>query len=161
VAPLACKRTEYGLNVAFRVPPGLAPGRHEARLKVDGRSWSEYKEFFFDLPVVHTAPKLTSIQDGVSWRADEVDWAGGGWVTLWVEGLSAEADCGNLVVEIAGVPHLPDSVDPVKGQVNVKLRPLIRAGERDVRILHRGSASGSRKLRVVGDAPAVRGLDGL
>ena len=41
-----------------------------------------------------------SLQDGATWTKGTVDWSHGGWLTVWVEGLSAEANPGNTIVEV-------------------------------------------------------------
>jgi tRNA (mo5U34)-methyltransferase len=158
VSPLACTRLPDGLNISCRVPPGLAAGRHEARLRIGTGDWSESHEFYCDLPAMENELRLTCIQDGMNWTLDEVE---SGWMTLWVEGLSAEADGGNTVVEIDEVPHFAESVLPDTGQVNIKLRPVIRAGMRGARVLHRGAVSGVKSFRVMGDRPAIRGLEDI
>ncbi|HZI73783.1 MAG TPA: hypothetical protein VFD73_07090, partial [Gemmatimonadales bacterium] len=160
VAPLSCTIVNQWLVVSIRVPPGLRPGRHEGRIKIGEFGWSQPREFYLDLPSIASNLELRAIQDSISWRTGEVDWANGGWLTLWADGLSPEADPGNTLVEIAGVPHVPEAVEPLKGQVNIRLRPLIRAGEHEVGLLHRGAES-RLPLLVKGEAPRIRGLQSL
>lgn len=159
--PLYCKLVDGLLHVSVRVPPGMPPGRHEARLKIGGAGWSRAQEFFLDLPPVETPIRILSIQDGIGWSFDEVSWANDGWMTLWVEGLSAEADPGNVSVIVNGVPHDPYGVVPQSGQVNVQLRPVIGPGACEVRVEHRGVRSDSRTLQVLGAPPPIRGLESL
>jgi hypothetical protein len=158
--PLSCAIVNQWLVVSIRVPPGLKPGRHEGRIRIGGSAWSVAREFYLDLPPIASPVELRAVQDSVTWRTGEVDWANGGWLTLWANGLSPEADPGNVMVEVAGIPHVPLVVDAAKGQINIRLRPLIRAGEHDVRLTHRGAAE-SLKLQVKGAAPAIRGLERL
>jgi tRNA (mo5U34)-methyltransferase len=152
VAPISCTLTENGLLVSLRVPPGLSSGKHEARIKIGKAGWSHPRQFFLDLPPISNEIDLVSVQDGITWQEGEVDWARDGWMTLWVNGLSPEADAGNTVVEVAGVPHLPETVSVELGQVNVRLRPVIRAGTQSVRVLHRGAQSRPINVTVVGQA---------
>lgn len=114
-----------------------------------------------DLPPVDTIPTINIAQDGVQWLPDEVDWGSGGWLSLWVGGLSAQADPGNTVVEINGFPHFPDKVLPESGQINVQLRPLILPGFCEVRICHRGQFGPAKTIKVTGQPPAIRGLEAL
>lgn len=144
VAPLAVSVGENGLQVSFRLPPGLEAGRHTARVKVGLRGWSERGELFVDLGAMDGELRLVSLQDGVTWAAGE----SGGWLTVWVDGLTAEADRGNTVVEIGGIPHEPVAVEAAAGQVNVKLRPMVREGRWMVRVRHRGAVSGEMELGV-------------
>src|SRR5262249_23667076 len=95
IAPLSRSITVHGLLVTVRVPPGLAAGRHEVLVRIGQSDWSRTAEFFLDLPAAERAPELQSIQDGVTWKGGEVDWSNGGWLTVWLNGLTAEADAGN------------------------------------------------------------------
>jgi tRNA (mo5U34)-methyltransferase len=160
VAPLSCTIVDRWVVVSVRVPPGLKPGRHEGRIRIGQSGWSEPREFYLDLPPIANRMELRAVQDSITWQIGDVDWVNGGWLTLWAEGLSAEADPGNVLVEVAGIPHVPDAVDPAKGQVNIHLRPLVRAGEHEIRLLHRGAES-ALILKVKGQAPKIRGLENL
>ena len=161
IAPLTCARIAQGMVVTLRVPPGLRSGRHELRLKIGSSRWSKAQAFFVDLPPVSNAVELASVQDGITWTPGEVSWANGGWVTIWVDGLSPEADAANTMVEIAGVPHFPDAVDAPGGQVNVRLRPLLHAGDHTIVVVHRGARTPAKMVRVSGNPPAIRGLEHL
>jgi len=160
IAPLSAAVAQNGLQVCVRMPPGLSPGPHRVRLKIGRSGWSDTREFFIDLPEGPPL-KLRSVQDGVSWTDNQMDWAGGGWLTVWVDGLTAEADLGNTTVEIGGVPHLPEAVHIDTGQINVQLRPVVFAGLNEVVVVHRGARSGPRMVQVVGNPPAIRGLERL
>jgi hypothetical protein len=158
VAPLACTLSEGALVVSFRLPPGLAAGAHSARLKAGDRGWTEACLFYVDLPDIAGPVIVETVQDGVTWQAGAVDWNSGGWMTLWVRGLSEEADPGNTSVIIDGIPHEPSLVAPVIGQVNVKLRPVAGAGARQVWVKHRGVSSAAVTVRIAGEPPAIGGL---
>ena len=92
VSPLFCTVHEGSLQTAVRVPPGLASGRHEARLKIGSAAWSEPIAFYVDLPRLTSPIELISVQDGLNWTKDQTDWQTGGWITIWLGGLSLEAD---------------------------------------------------------------------
>jgi hypothetical protein len=161
VAPLAAAVTPDGFVVSVRVPPGLSPGRHDARVRIGDQGWSEPQTFYLDLPPLAGSLEITGVQDGVSWRPSEADWGSGGWVTIWVSGLSPEADRSNTIVEIAGVPHIPAAVLPKGGQVNVRLRPVVETGDHRAIVRHRGMSSAPATIRVAGEPPPVRGLESL
>jgi hypothetical protein len=118
-------------------------------------------EFYVDLPTAEQIPTIVTAQDGVQWHSDEVDWGNGGWLSLWAKGLSAQADPGNTVVEINGIPHFPDSVSAESRQINVKLRPLILPGIAEVRLCHRGQFGPAKTIKVKGQPPTIRGLEAL
>lgn len=159
VAPLACSLDGSTIQVSFRVPPGLCPGRHEVRVKIGVSGWSAGCEFYIDLPDMDQDLSIMSVQDGVSWGLGQVDWAKGGWMTVWVEGLSAEADPGNTTVFVGDIPHEPSTVLPDSGQINVRLRPVVAAGDHMVEVVHRGARSDSRDVRVLGTPPLLWGTD--
>lgn len=161
IAPISAVAADSALIVGVRVPPGISPGRHEARLKIGRAAWSNAVEFYVDLPPVSNPVELNAVQDAVTWQTGQVDWGQGGWLTLWVAGLSPQADPGNTVVEIAGLPHFPEAVMPDRGQINVRLRPSIQAGEQAVKVIHRGAAGAARTVRVIGQPPKLRGLEAL
>jgi hypothetical protein len=158
IAPLGATLTDHGLLVNLRLPPGLSPGSHKARLKIGSFGWSREHEFFVDLPPTNNTITIGGLQDGITWESDKVDWDQGGWLTVWVDGLTPEADPGNTQVFIGGVPHCPEAVAAEQGQINVRLRPMIRAIPQTIYIVHRGARSDTRDFEVHGTAPVIRGL---
>jgi hypothetical protein len=116
-------------------------------------------DFFIDLPDIAHPISIESLQDGITWQGEQVAWDNGGWLTVWVNPLAPEADPSSVVVHISGIPHTPVAVDPVRGQVNVRLRPLIHAGQHSVRATHRGATSNTALLTVTGTPPPIRGLE--
>lgn len=161
VPPLYCLPAGEALHIAVRLPPGLAPGPHTVRLKIGARAWSEPVPFFLDLPPLSGAIEIGPVQDGVTWQVGQVEWPRGGWLTVWAAGLSEEADPGNTVVHIGGVPHFPESVTPATGQINVRLRPVLPAGQYEVTVVHREVRSNACPLTVAGSPPPVHGLESL
>lgn len=163
IPPLSCSATDGCLLVNTRLPPGLAPGQHHARLKIERSSWTDAVHFYVDLPDLppEHSIELRSVQDGVSWQTGEVNWKHDGWAALWVSGLSKEADAGNTQIYVSGIPHWPEAIDVSRGQVNVKLRALIGHGEHEFRVLHRGVMSQPLRVSVKGSPPPIHGLERL
>ena len=159
VAPLSCIINDGQVITGVRLPPFMTSGEHQARLKIGRSAWSNALPFYVDLPPLESELTLVSLQDGVTWDESSVGWEKGGFVTLWVEGLSVEADAGNVTVEISGIPHAPIDVLVEASQVNIRLRPLIRGGVHEVRVTHRGKSTETKELRVVGDGPGIKGLE--
>lgn len=154
--PIFSRLTPTGLMISTRLPPGLSPGRHQARLRIGPSDWSLPVDFYVDLEPLTGLLTIGSIQDAISLRLGEVDWAHGGWLTVWVRGLSELADIGNVTVHIDGVPHRPNAI--VESQVNVQLRPLFPAGEHLLTVKHRGLSSDEVGVTVLGDAPVIKGF---
>ena len=171
VPSLGANVTENGLLINVRVLPGLKQGRHQLRIRIVDSCWSETAYFYSDLPPWLGPIELLLIQDGVTWENGHVDFGAGGWMTIWVAGMSEEADSGNTIVIVDGIPHSPRDVlqcDPQgifggagKSQINVELRPLFAAGEYNVEVVHRGCYSNSAKVTISGLAPLIRGLESL
>jgi tRNA (mo5U34)-methyltransferase len=159
IAPLSANLTVDGLHVTLRIPPGLPCAKHQVRVKIGASGWSNTESFYTDLPPSTVPLKLRAAQDAVTYKMGEVDWIKGGWLTLWVDGLTPEADSANTIVEIDGIPHFPQDVISSTGQVNVKLRPLIRSGIRNIKINHRNQTSQAMTVLVEGRPPIIRGLE--
>jgi len=161
VAPMSIGPAVGGLKVSFRLPPGLAPGPHIARVKIANLNWSAPSTFFVDLPPAANPVTVASVQDGIAWTTDRIDWANGGWVTIWAAGLSAEADPGNTTVLLSGIPHDLEHVIPATGQINLQLRPVIRPGAHSLAIRHRGVIGPAHAIAVLGMPPPIQGLESL
>ena len=153
VAPLAVSIRPDGLLISVRLPPGLLPGEHFARVKIGESHWSERLPFFVDLPPASLPISLVAVQDGITWKSNEVSWNGGGWFTLWADGLTTEADPGNTTVEFGAVPHTPVEVIPSRGQINCQLRSIMAPGDYAVHVRHRGAISNAVTVAINGNPP--------
>ena len=102
------------------------------------------------------AATSSAVHDAISLTPNEVDWSDGGWITLWVDGLSELADVGNVTVEVDGIPHRPHAIAAC--QINLQLRPLFDAGERRIVVEHRGSRSMLTIFMLRGECPVIKGF---
>jgi len=159
VAPIYSELTPHGAMVTTRLPVDLTPGEHACRLRAGDSGWSNEVPIYVDPAPVDTQLVIAAIQDAIGLQTDEVDWANGGWMTLWIEGLSELADAGSVTVEIDGVPHRPQAV--AGGQVNVQLRPLFDGGEHRVAVAHRGARSAAHAFVLKGRAAPIKGFEGI
>lgn len=155
LAPIFARVTATGLMITTRLPPGLSAGQHEARLRIGAAGWSNVCVIHVDLEPTTGTLSVDGIQDAMTF-APHVQWAHGGWLALWVTGLTSLADVGNVTVEIDGTPHRPHAV--TRDQINVQLRPLFEAGLRRVVVEHRGLRSAAREFLLQGDCPAIKGF---
>lgn len=161
VAPMFTKVTESGLMVTTRLHPSPQRGRHEARIRIGGSGWSNTEAFHVDIEPLTGVLAIAAVLDAISLTAGEVDWANGGWMTLWVDRLSELADVGNVTIEVDGVPHRPHAIT-ADGQINVQLRPLFDdVSGHQVVVEHRGLRSAPRNFVLKGIAPAIRGFESL
>ncbi len=155
LAPIFAQATPNGLMITTRLPPGLSPGKHDARLRIGGSGWSNVEAIYVDLEPATGTLSVEGIQDAITF-VPHVDWAQGGWVTLWVSGLTELADVGNIKVEIDGIPHRPHAV--TRDQLNLQLRPLFEAGIHRVVVEHRGLRSAAQDFTLRGECPAIKGI---
>jgi hypothetical protein len=162
VAPLNCHAEGQALSVSFPLPPGLAPGRHEVRLRIGPHGWSAPREIFVDIPPWTAPVELVSAQDGQTYEPNSVS---SRWLTIWVHGLSQEAGEGNTLVHVGDVPHDPDVVlwRPAEQawQINVRLRACVPSGEHEVLVAHRGARSNVLRVTVTTDGERPKGLEAL
>lgn len=161
VPPISTTTYQGNTQISIRRPYGLAPGRHEVRVRSREADWSSPQHFWLDLPQAGQPPVILSIQDGTNWQAGQVTWQNEAWITIWTQGLSPEADCANTTIHIDGILHVPFYLNVENGQINLQLRPLIAAGHSTVHVEHRGQLSAPAQLNVVGDPPPIRGLESL
>jgi tRNA (mo5U34)-methyltransferase len=159
VSPIFSRVSPTGLMITTRLPPGLTPGRHEARLRIGSADWSNIEPIYVDIEDLTGTLAIVAVQDAITFSPNEVDWANGGWVTVWVNGLAELVDFGNVSVEVDGIPHRPQAI--VSGQVNTQLRPLFRAGEHQVAVVHFGVRSNTISFTLRGATPVIKGFEAL
>ena len=88
-----------GCLVHFKLPPGLAAGWHEVRLRTTGSHPSEARLIAVDIESRSDRLEIKGACDGVTWQPYSVSLANG-FLSLWVEGLPENADIANVKVEI-------------------------------------------------------------
>jgi tRNA (mo5U34)-methyltransferase len=130
--PLQLKRKhDEGLyEFGFRLPPGLAPGWHDVRVRARGSQPSNAKPIAVDIPLTDFDVRFEGIQDGATWRPNELDLSRGRVVSMWFSGLPANVDKNNLRVfageERASVLFIEEKTG--KRQVNLQLSERVPPG---------------------------------
>ncbi len=123
-------------HVNFKLPPGLSPGWHEVRLRTRDAE-SNSVAIAVDLPIEAESLKITSVFDGVTWEPFRVSKTNP-YLSIWVDGLPANADRNNVRVFIAG-----------KRQVTNFVGPLGEDGLCQINVtIHGGTPSGVQQLTV-------------
>lgn len=120
----------------FKLPPGLAPGWHDVRVRTEGSSWSNAARIAVDVPAVAEGPlRIASAADGRTWASREVS---SGFLSLWVTGLPDSADRGNARVLVDGRAQIMLFVgEPDENgarQVNATIREMVRDGAHRVAV---------------------------
>jgi len=149
VQPIDVRRFDEQQWIAtFKLPPGLAPGWHEVRLRTEGSPLSEPARIAVDIPAVVKELRLESVTDGRTWTPAEVI---SGYLTVWIAGLPDNADRGNVRVPIDGRNQeiLFVSAPDEQGlrQINASLRPLVRPGIHELAVECGGTRSNNINIR--------------
>ena len=123
VYPLNVKPVDSGQWVAvFKLPPGLAAGWHDVRVRVHGGAWSNPSRIAVDVPVDAGDLSIVSVCDGQSWTPNEVTSA---YASLWIKGCAENVDRNNLRVLMSGQRcdflHLAAPDENGARQLNVRL----------------------------------------
>lgn len=138
-----------GWMANFRIPPGLAPGWHEVRLRLANSGFGKSFHIAVDLPLEASHPEIGGACDGQTWTAGEVQ--AGSFVSCWVSGLPENADRANTTVRLGGRKLRVEFVGPSEGvtQVNAAVPPDNPAGANELVIECGGTASAVFPIRVV------------
>ncbi len=141
-------------QINFKLPPGVTPGWHEVRVRVQGSRPGDAARIAVDIPVDLAAPlEITGLADGTTWTADRLDLHHGGALSLWVAGLPENADRNNIHVTLNGTRLPLEFVAPPgteARQLNVRVpsdAPL-GAATVEVCVAHAVSRPRSRTLTI-------------
>ena len=108
----------------FKLPPGLAPGWREVRLRTATSGFSNAMRIAVDVPARPEALAITGLCDGTSWIPNQLELAEGATISLWVTGLPESADRNNLQVCIGGMRLAVEYIAAPQGdharQMNVR-----------------------------------------
>ena len=139
-------KTANGWIVNSRVPPYLASGWHEARMRIPSLGWSDPVRFAMDIEARAGDVAITIACDGVSWERNVIDISRSpAYLTVWVTGLSENADEANVLLEANGTPLDVEYVSLPEGngsrQVNGKWPAALSAGSYAVVVRHAEKSS--------------------
>ncbi len=125
------------LQVGFKLPPGLAPGLHEVRVRLRGSRPGSSRTIAVDLPVEAGVPRVTRVTDGVTWNPNELDFGRGDVLSVWLTGLPANVDRNTLRATLGGCAMRVEHIDPPgrsDRQVNLKAPADVAVGEAELRM---------------------------
>jgi len=118
------RRAEGRWQANFKLPPGVASGWREVRLRTATSGLSNSMPIAVDIPLRAEALKIAGIRDSSTWEADELRLAPPAIISLWVEGLPENADRNNTGVWIGAMRLAIDHITPPAGdkprQMNVR-----------------------------------------
>ena len=140
VHPVSRNRNGRELHAAFLLPPGLAPGWHNVRLRTTRSLFSEVFRIAVDLPVHATDIHVRGAADGLTWRENALMLDAGGYLALWIEGVAENADRNNIRVywDQRRLPveyvSTPDATSV--RLVNVRVPAFVGKGSRRLEVRH-------------------------
>lgn len=109
-----------------KLPPGLTPGWHEARVCTPHSAWSNALRIAVDIPARTDALDIGGLCDGTTWTSGEVTLADPAFLSLWIKGLPDNTDTHNLRLTVANqrqtIQHIaPQPDENGYRQINVQL----------------------------------------
>ncbi|SRR5579871_35871 len=142
------RRSENVWQCNFRLPPGLSPGWHPVSLRVGDSAPSESRLIAVDVPFTVAALAIRSACDAFSWAPNAIEQSAGrpAGVSLWVEGLPANADRSNVRVFLGSMELSVDAVKPFDAasmQLNALLPEPLAPGEHFLSVAAGGVTSPS------------------
>ena len=153
VSALTLRRDPAGnMHFSCRLPPGLIPGWYDVRLRTRDSEFSSACKIAVGLQVSGD-PAVEAVCDGVTWRQDEIVRGefGLGHLTLWLRGLSDNADRNNVRVHLnqqrvpVGFVSEPDA--GIR-QVNATIAESLGEGLFPLVVSHGGHETPSRQLHI-------------
>jgi tRNA (mo5U34)-methyltransferase len=131
-APVTVHHKDDHWYANFKLPPGLAPGWREVRVRTTDSPWSNPQRIAVDLPDSTESVEIAGMRDAFDWRSDAFC-VSRRFFTLWLSGLPANADRGNILVFLNGRRQPIDFVGPEDSaglrQVNVQAVEGTRPGK--------------------------------
>ena len=152
-----------GWHANCKLPPGLDPGWHDARIRVRGSAFSNPVRIPVDLPPeLRRTPAATQppadlrirlVTDGRTWERGRVHTGVDACLSLWATGLPAGCEPGDVQIRLGGCDlpaafvSLPDAES--QRQVNVLLPDSLATGGTAVVLLCGGAASPPFEIELV------------
>lgn len=139
----------------FKLPPGLAPGWHEVRLRLGGSAAGNARNIAVDIPVVAAPVAITGLCDGSTWEPGVVRLSSeNGALAAWVSGLPVNADRNNVRLYINGVRLTVTWVEPPSNaegrQVNAEVPGEMPRGDAQLTAAVGDSNSAPVTVRLIG-----------
>jgi tRNA (mo5U34)-methyltransferase len=139
-------------RATFRLPPGLDPGWHTARLRFRDSGFGQGFRIAVDLPPVCAQIDLKNVFDGVTWTPAEVVIGDRGFLSCWACGLPQNADRGNVRAFLGkrrlAVDYVGDPNAEGYRQINAVVPANISPGNHDFCVECAGVRSGALPVAV-------------
>jgi tRNA (mo5U34)-methyltransferase len=137
----------------FKLPPGLTPGWHDVTVRIADSRASNAKRIAVDVPLRTEAIRLTGVRDGQTWEENRIDLQRGNALSIWIEGLPANADRHNLHVYLDGrrlkVAYIEERAGDGARQVNVEVPPEAPRGSALIGVESAGQRSDAAPVTII------------
>ena len=124
VAVYLAREADGSWQANFKLPPGIASGWREVRLRTATSGLSNSMRIAVDVSLRAEALRIAGLRDSTTWEADQLLLAPPAMISLWVEGLPENADRNNTGVWIGGmrlaIDHVTAPADDKPRQMNVR-----------------------------------------
>ncbi|HVO97141.1 MAG TPA: methyltransferase domain-containing protein [Bryobacteraceae bacterium] len=148
--PVFVARDGDAWQANFKLPPGLEPGWHDARVRTAKSAWSNPLRIAVDVPLVVESLEITGACDGKTWTPFEV---ASGVLSLWVNGIPENGGPDNICVKVGDERCPLEYIAPWQSgtptQLNVRIPTEMSKGEKliTVAIAHAVSEPASVQIR--------------
>jgi hypothetical protein len=140
-----------GWHVNCKLPPGLAPGWHAARVRIRNSAWSNALKIGVDVRFDPSpssqadGPAIVALTDGKTWERNQVHGRGESWLSLWAKCLPAKTTRHEIVIRVNGTELGPKFLSEPDGdgvqQINVALPTKLKPGDYWLTLSARGHDS--------------------
>lgn len=159
IQPLYVGRNgDAGWQANCKVPPGLAPGWHDVRVRTANSAFSDPVQIAVDLerqPPSVEHLQIEIVADGTTWSRNQVALSSESYVSVWLSGLPQNAEREDVKVRIGetGLPVSFLSSPDRRGfrQANARLPWDFPAGDYPLVVVCAGAVSAPADLKVIQD----------
>ena len=154
--------SDEGWLVNCKLPPGLDPGWHRARLRVRDSAFSNSVRLAVDLPVeerrLASCPRaeglrIHSVTDGRTWQVGRVHSGDDACMSMWAAGLPESVTAARVALRLDGTDLPATWVSPSDAaglrQINALLPPGIAPGRVKVALAIDGAETGAVDIELI------------
>ena len=141
-------------QAGFKLPPGLAAGWHEVRVRVQDSQPSNAMRIAVDLPLEPGPICIAGVRDGLTWVSNQISLTPGAVLSVWIEGLPENADRNNVRMYLGEARLELKYVAPAKSQearqINATVPPETQSGTADLTVIVGEQRSAPVQLEIQG-----------
>lgn len=141
VAQTGADRKSRGWQASCKIPPGLSPGWHNARLRVDNSRYSNPLRIGLDAPLWQPAVTsnlaITRVADGKIFQSNRIRVGEDSAISIWIAGLPDDATNLDLRIRLNGtdLPVIWLEPEAPTRQLNALLPSGLNPGKAEITVL--------------------------